>query len=243
MPWYGLPPLDDTFCMAHSHGALVGCMSLLNLYLAMGGSHQLTGNAMQGSRGVVDQYWAPFFAREWQKLFTADARQTTFIYFYCISCNYIECIHTVINDKCAFPIYSPVLWTSVRWWWRETGMTVRSPALPLWNTMTWRLQRLWFAWAPGSRGPTSLAHWRQPQTLVILSLYRLNLTSPLKTWSPSRHWWVYLNVNLLIFLNEHSKYLFPKKYWGCCWSGKLLWPKLSWKCSIVLLMARIHHRF
>ncbi len=90
--------------MVHSHGALVGCMSLLNLYMAMGGSHQLTGNAMQGSKGVVDQYWAPFFAREWQKLFTADARLTTFSYFYCISCNYIECIHTVIviNDKCAF---------------------------------------------------------------------------------------------------------------------------------------------
>jgi len=40
------------FCKAYSHGFLVGCTSLLNLYLAMGGSQQLTVNAMQGAGWV-----------------------------------------------------------------------------------------------------------------------------------------------------------------------------------------------
>lgn len=115
---------------------------------------------------------------------------------------------TYIKIKSAvwvFMFCSPVLWTSVRWWWRETGMTVRSLAPPLWNTMTWRLQRLWYAWAPGSRGRTSLAHWRPPQTPVILSHCRLKSLSPLKTSSPFLHWWVTLkNMN-------RKKYIYRKR--------------------------------
>ncbi len=104
------------------------------------------------------------------------------------------------------------------------------------------------AWAPGSRGRTSLAHWHptsdscdslplqtelneSPKDLVSLSSLVSDYLKK-KRKKRNRKWTVFL----MSIINTYFQ-----KGLGMLLKRKLLWPKSSWKCSIVLLMARIHY--